>query len=154
MYSWIECAADSVVGGERTRRNLPSTLTSRSNNNGIVVGGSPAVRKSLRVRMHDMVRISVGLALVTVGVGCIAITLGAHGADNSDGIGALSTFDPVTTLPPVRVQPRAWEFRAPGRGSDLSPESARAVDQLYEQLMRGTLRCGRTVEHTPTGGRC
>src|ERR1700722_16106736 len=149
MYSWIECAADSVPGGERTRRELPSPRTSRSHDGGVEVGGSSAVLKSLRARTHDIVKVSVGLALVTIGVGCIAITFGAYGADQSDGIGALPTFDPVTPQPPVRVQPRAWEFAPPGRGSDLSPESARAVDQLYEELMRGPWRC-----HTPTGGRC
>jgi hypothetical protein len=149
MYSWIECAADSVPGGERTRRELPSTQASRSHDSGVEVGGSPAVPKSLRARTHDIVKISVGLALVTVGVGCIAITFGAYGADQSDGIGAWSTYEPVTPRPPVRVQPRAWEFGPPGRGSDLSPESARAVDQLYEELMRGPSRC-----HAPTGGRC
>jgi hypothetical protein len=38
---------------------------------------------------------------------------------------------------PARVQPRAWEFSPPYHAPDLSPDSARAVDELYEQLMRG-----------------
>jgi hypothetical protein len=101
-----------------------------------------------------MVKISVGLALVTVGVGCIAITFGTNGADHSDGISALSTFDPLAPPPPVGVLPWAWDFTSPDRGSDLAPDSDRAVDQLHEEVVRGTAGCVWTVEHAPTGGRC
>jgi hypothetical protein len=154
MYSWIECAADSVVGGERTRRERPSTLVSPSNDNGVDAGGSQTVLKSFRSRTQEMLKASVGLAPVIVGVGCIAIAFGAYGADPSEEVGAVSRFGSVSPPPPVRVQPRAWEFAAPWRDSDLSPESARAVDQLYEEVMRGTLRCVRSAEHAPTGGQC
>ena len=39
----------------------------------------------------------------------------------------------------ARVQPQAWEFSAPYGASDLSPADARDVDELYRQLIHGTL---------------
>jgi hypothetical protein len=38
----------------------------------------------------------------------------------------------------TRVQPQAWEFMPPYGKPDLSPESARAVDELYHKLMGKT----------------
>ena len=71
----------------------------------------------------------------------IALVLRAHGAelhaDRSGTIESSFAAEPAALRQPVRVQPRASQFAAPYK-PDVSPESARAVDQLYDELMRRT----------------
>ena len=76
----------------------------------------------------------------------------AAGPDHAGMGELLFPTELVTPQQVVRVQPRAWEFRAPYQ-SDLSPDSARAVDQLYNQLMREYPSCSPATMRA-TGRQC
>ena len=147
MYSWFESTPNLINGDECTKRELQSTWVSRKNDNATARGLARSPTRAILI-------VSVGLALLTVGVACVAVTFGAHGADRSGQPSALHPCD-LTGLPPrVQVQPRAWEFAPPMRNSDLSPDSARTVDQLYDQLMRSIPRCSQSGQRGSSVGQC
>jgi hypothetical protein len=69
-------------------------------------------------------------------------------AARPEASGAVELPSQIEFMPqhPVRVQPRAWEF-APPYKSDLSPDSARTVDELYDHLMREPSNCSPATVH-------
>lgn len=80
------------------------------------------------------------LAAAAVGVTLLALPTRSSSADlNTDRPDTVEASTATATARQgVRVQPRAWEFAPPYRQPDLSPESARNVDRLYDELIGWT----------------
>jgi hypothetical protein len=90
-------------------------------------------------------------AAVVVGIFARSLQASAAGLDAVESPAIVSST-PARALTPreqVRVQPRAWEFAPPYGRSDLSPERARTVDELYIELMRSAAPKG-TEESSAT----
>jgi hypothetical protein len=92
-------------------------------------------------------------AAVVVGIFARSLQASAAGLDAVESPAIVSsTPASAPALAPreqVRVQPRAWEFAPPYGRSDLSPERARTVDELYIELMRSVAPKG-TEESSAT----
>ena len=135
---------------------------------------SKAWKEELRIEQTDRVNIREGVGRATIPAriqSCLQVTLKVAGtllltavgvvsfgfwvwaysaAAGPDASGAVELPSPIEFMMPqrpVRVQPRAWEF-APPYKSDLSPDSARAVDELYGQLMREPSNCSPATVHS------
>jgi hypothetical protein len=73
-----------------------------------------------------------GAALIiacSAGLATEGVSVSVRGDDRSAAV-------PSALRDQSRVQPTAREFLPPYGKPDVSPQSARAVDQLYEELMR------------------
>jgi hypothetical protein len=76
-------------------------------------------------------------------------------ADRSDPTAPSSPVASATPRQRAHNQPRAGEFTPPNGKPDLSPESARDVDRLYDELMHRTPpKCLQPAGRAPEGERC
>jgi hypothetical protein len=90
-------------------------------------------------------------ALAVIGASLGAISVGAFAADPTTGPSRLSTF-PSQTMP---ARHRAVASASPDTKVGQPPEHARAIDRLYEELMRATVRaCLQTSTNASMIGRC
>jgi hypothetical protein len=145
MYCEVDSIQDARDGGCPTPSELRSPRTRQMNDRGGRAEESVMIWRPLRSRVRAALKSSANFVLAAVAAGIFALSPCAYGAglgaDPFDTVGSGSSVERVAPRPGVRVQPRAWEFMPPYHDPDLSPDSARAVDQLYDKLMRRTSGC-------------
>jgi hypothetical protein len=107
---------------------------------------------NLATAREKVASVSKLLALFIVAIA--AGPLPATAADaQSDHAGAAASSATSVSRQRARVQPQAWEFSAPYGAPDVSPADARDVDELYQQLIHGTLAQRPTDDHPGAGER-
>jgi hypothetical protein len=124
-----------------------------------VVARSSTVQRSLQLRVRSGRGLTRALAAVAVGASFIVLSPCSASANSDTGDSDIVDLGPALAPAAPRqqgwVQPRAREFAAPYSKPDVSPESARAVDRLYDELMHGAPpKCSRAAIHAPRGDRC
>jgi hypothetical protein len=132
----------------------------RSKQTVIDLEGGPIIGRLKPFEIHSRgratLKVTTTIRLTVFCVMSLGFPVYAHSAakrlDAFAAVGLPSRIDFVTPQQPVQVQPRGWQFAPPFK-SDLSPDSARAVDELYSQLMREYLGCSSVTTHSP-GRRC
>jgi hypothetical protein len=117
-------------------------------------------RSSRGLQAMNRRRISVlaALVLAVASAPVVAIPLSRASAESrserSDAP-APSSSSLATRRDRVRVQPRVWEFTPPYGTPDLSPESVRELELLYDRLIRrAEPRCSQPGTSTPKTEPC
>jgi hypothetical protein len=114
--------------------------------------GLPTILVRMQSYLQLTLKVAGTLLLAAVGAVSFGFWVWAYGAAAGPyASGAIEPPSPIEFVLPdrsVRVQPDAWEF-APPYKSDLSPDGARAVDELYGRLMREYSNCSQATLHSP-----